>query len=65
MENQYPQKLKTFGLFRFGPLYSQGAQRPFNLPKKYPEAKTCIFWCKTTQGTMVTKGILPLVGEPH
>ena len=48
MENQYPQKLKTFGLFRFGPLYSQGAQRPFNLPKKYPEAKTCIFWCKTT-----------------
>ena len=42
---------------------SQGAQRPFHLPKKYTESKTWIFWCKTIWGTVFTKGDLPLVGH--
>ena len=44
---------------------TQGAQKPFHLPKKYTETKTLIFWCKTTWGTTFTKSILPLVGGPH
>ena len=43
---------------------TQGAATPFHLPKKFSDTKTCVFWCKTTWGTMFTKGILPLVGEP-
>ena len=46
-----------------GNVTSQGAQRPFHLPKKYTDSKIWIFWCKTTWGTTFTKGILPLVGE--
>ena len=42
---------------------TQGAQSPFHLPKKYTDCKKRIFWCKTTWGTMFTKGVLPLVGE--
>ena len=41
----------------------QGAQTAVDLPQKSPENKTCIFWCKTTWGTMFTKGTLPLMGE--
>ena len=42
---------------------TQGAQRPFHLPKKYTDSKIWIFWCKTTWGATFTKGVLPLVGE--
>ena len=42
---------------------SQGAQTAVDLPQKSPDSKTCIFWCKTTWGTMFTKGTLPLMGE--
>ena len=44
---------------------SQGAATPFHLSKKFSDTKTCIFWCKTIWGIMFTKGVLPLVGEPH
>ena len=43
--------------------WTLGAGGPFNLPKKYTDTKTCIFWCKTIWGTTFTKGVLPLVGE--
>ena len=26
---------------------AQGAGRPFHLPKKFSDTKTCVFWCKT------------------
>ena len=42
---------------------SQGAQTTVDLPQKSPDSKICIFWCKTTWGTMFTKGTLPLMGE--
>ena len=42
---------------------SQGAQTAVDVPQKSPDSKTCIFWCKTTWGTMFTKGTLPLMGE--
>ena len=43
---------------------AQGAGRVVDLPKKYTDTNSCIFWCKMTLGTTFTKGVLPVVGEP-
>ena len=54
----------------FAPFYSlvkemtQGAGRVVDLPKKYTDTDSCVFWCKMTLGTTFTKGVLPVVGEP-
>ena len=43
--------------------FSQGAQSPFHLPKKYTDCIIWIFWCKTTWRTTSTNCVFPLVGE--
>ena len=42
---------------------TQGAGRPFDLPKKFPKHETCVFGFGTTWGTMFTKVILLRMAE--
>ena len=38
---------------------TQGAGSVVDLPKKYTDTNSCVFWCKMTLGTTFIEGVLP------